>query len=62
MHDVICVNLYHTKSELNPRKKGVTGALSTTQSVIEHYVRMKETSKLIPLVTQKEIIYVQICH
>ena len=30
MHDVICVNLYRTKSKLNPQKNGVTGALSTT--------------------------------
>ena len=29
-YDIICVNLYRTKSLLNPQKNGVTGALSTT--------------------------------
>ena len=31
MHDVICVNLYHSKSELNPQKTGVAGASPTIQ-------------------------------
>ena len=30
MHDVIYVNLYRTKSSLNPQRTGVTGPSSTT--------------------------------
>ena len=45
-----------------PPLPGLKRVAPDERSVIEHYVRMKETSKLIPLLTQKQIIYVQICH
>ena len=39
MHDVICVNLYRTKSYLNPQRKGVTGASPTTAMA---YLNLRE--------------------
>ena len=37
MHDVICVNLYRTKSYLNPQKRGVTGPSPTTNVCMHMY-------------------------
>ena len=38
MHDAICVNLYRTKSLLNPQRKGVNGASPTTKNQCEKAV------------------------